>query len=126
MSHRILIVDDSATIRAMIKRIIRMTGLEIGDLHEAGNGRIALDILSTTAVDLILADLNMPEMDGFEMTRRIHADPKLKSIPIIVISANPSAEDFAKLEHVSGFLGKPFTPESIRDAINKALEVQHA
>lgn len=126
MSHRILIVDDSATIRAMIKRIIRMTGLEIGDLHEAANGRIALDILSNTPVDLILADLNMPEMDGFEMTRRIHADPKLKAIPIIVISANPSAEDFAKLEHVNGFLGKPFTPESIRDAINKALEVQHA
>jgi two-component system chemotaxis response regulator CheY len=126
MSYRILIVDDSATIRAMVKRIIRMAGLEIEQLHEAANGKLALDLLATTPVDLILADLNMPEMDGFEMTRRIHADPTLKQIPIIVISANPSAEDFARLQHVKGYLGKPFTPEGIRDVITRALEVQHA
>jgi len=126
MSYNILIVDDSATTRAMIKRTIRMTNLPIGQLYESPNGKIALELLATTSVDLILADLNMPEMDGFEMTRRIRSNDATKNIPVIVVSASPNAEDFARVEHASGCITKPFTPEGIRQSIERALEVQHA
>ncbi|HMB94704.1 MAG TPA: response regulator [Tepidisphaeraceae bacterium] len=126
MSYNILIVDDSATTRAMIKRTIRMTNLPIGQLYESPNGKIALELLATTPVDLILADLNMPEMDGFEMTRRIRSNDATKNIPVIVVSASPNAEDFARVEHASGCITKPFTPEGIRQSIERALEVQHA
>jgi CheY-like chemotaxis protein len=126
MSYNILIVDDSATTRAMIKRIIRMTDLPIGQLYESPNGKVALELLATAHVDLILADLNMPEMDGFEMTRRIHSNDATKNIPVVVVSASPNAEDFARCEHASGCISKPFTPESIRQTIAKVLEVQHA
>jgi len=127
MSYRILIVDDSATTRAMVKRIIRMTDLPDVQFLEADNGRAALDLLAgNAAVDVILADLNMPEMDGFEMIRRIQADPRLGRIPVVVISASPGAESREGLPEVSGVVGKPFSPEMIRDVIHKALEVQHA
>jgi CheY-like chemotaxis protein len=126
MSYNILIVDDSATTRAMIKRTIRMANLPIGQLYESPNGKVALELLATTPVDLILADLNMPEMDGFEMTRRIRHTEATKTIPIIVVSASPNAEDFARCEHANGCISKPFTPEGIRQTIEKALEVHHA
>jgi two-component system, chemotaxis family, chemotaxis protein CheY len=128
MSYSILIVDDSATTRAMIKRIIRMTDLPVAELHEAPHGKAALELLlGGTRANLILADLNMPEMDGFEMIRRIRADEKLRDIPVIVVSASPSAEDFARLERINGLLSKPFTPESIKQAVMEALtEAQHA
>jgi two-component system chemotaxis response regulator CheY len=126
MSYRILIVDDSATTRALVKRIIRMAEVPASQLLEAPNGHIALELLAAAPVDLILADLNMPEMDGFEMIRRLRADEALRHIPIVVLSASPSGEEFAGLEQVNGFVGKPFSPESIRQVILKALEVQHA
>jgi CheY-like chemotaxis protein len=126
MSYSILIVDDSATTRAMIKRIIGLAGLPVARLFEAPNGRAGLDLLATTPVDLILADLNMPEMDGFEMTRHIRADEKTRNIPVVIVSASPSADDFARNQQISGCLSKPFTPEAIRTVITKALEVQHA
>jgi CheY-like chemotaxis protein len=127
MSYRILIVDDSATTRAMVKRIIRMTDLPDVQFLEADNGRAALDLLAgNVTVDVILADLNMPEMDGFEMIRRIQADERLRRIPVVVISASPGAESREGLPEVSGVVGKPFSPETIRDVIHKALEVQHA
>ncbi|HEY1628804.1 MAG TPA: response regulator [Tepidisphaeraceae bacterium] len=126
MSYNILIVDDSATTRAMIKRTIRMANLPIAQMYESPNGKVALELLATTPVNLVLADLNMPEMDGFEMTRRIRTNEATKNIPVIVVSASPNAEDFARCEHASGFISKPFTPESIRETIAKVLEVQHA
>lgn len=132
MKYRILIVDDSATTRALVKRVIRMAEVPVSDLLEAANGRLALETLTVAAaaqlpVDLILADLNMPEMDGFEMIRRLRADEQLKRIPIVVLSASPSAEEFAGLEQVDGCVGKPFAPETIRRVILDALEVnEHA
>jgi len=125
MSYSILLVDDSATTRAMVKRTIRMTDLSIAQFHEAGDGMAAIEVLGTIQVDLVLADLNMPRMDGFAMIRSIRADQRLRHVPIIVLSAAPSAEEFAKLERVNGFIGKPFTPEAIRQAITQALEVKH-
>ena len=127
MSHKILIVDDSATTRAFIKRTIRMAGLE-AETFEAGNGKIALDLIAANPVDLVLADLHMPEMDGAEMTRRLLADPKTAHIPVIVVSADPNTVriDSLKAAGIKGYIRKPFTPESIRDVLNNVLGVANA
>ncbi|HLL89548.1 MAG TPA: response regulator, partial [Tepidisphaeraceae bacterium] len=79
-------------------------------------------------IDLVLADLHMPEMDGAEMTRRLCADPATKHVPVVICSAEPNA---AKIESLmqsgaKGHLRKPFTPEGIRKAITAVLEVARA
>jgi len=126
MNYSILIVDDSATTRAMIKRIIRMAEMPVDQLHEAADGKAALELLANARVDLILADLNMPEMNGFEMTRLLRLDPKTQNIPVVIVSASPNADAFAQGQKVSGYLSKPFTPEAVRRVVSQALEVQNA
>jgi two-component system chemotaxis response regulator CheY len=124
----ILIVDDSATTRAVIRRTLSIAGVRAAALYEAASGQAALDVLRANRVDLILADLHMPEMDGVEMSRRVLADPRTRSIPIVVVSAEPSDARVAELRAmgVSGFLRKPFTPEQVRDAVTKVMEACHA
>lgn len=126
MSYSILIVDDSATTRAMIKRVIRMAEIPVSSIHEAPDGAAGLKLLEEHPFDLILADLNMPQMDGFEMTRRIRADERTKSIPVVIVSASPNADEFARHQQINGCLNKPFTPEAIREVVEQALGVQHA
>jgi len=128
MAFRILIVDDSATTRAIIKRTIKMAGVPTDKVLEAPNGMEALRLLAGEPVDLVLADLHMPEMDGVEMTRRILADESTKMIPVIIISAEPNTGRLEQLKQdgARGYLRKPFTPESVRNLINQTLGVCHA
>jgi two-component system chemotaxis response regulator CheY len=126
MSHHILIVDDSATTRAMIKRVLSLCGVPAGSILEAGDGTDALEILRARKVDLVLADLHMPNMGGIEMTQRMTADPALRGIPVVVVSADPNAGriDQLRRDGIKGYLAKPFTPESFRDVLVQTLGVQ--
>lgn len=128
MGYRILIVDDSATVRAMIKRAIGAAGIPADTILEASDGRAGLDVLSRERVDLVLADLNMPVMTGTEMIERMMADPALKTIPVVVVSADPNRETAEALRNagVRACLSKPFTPEQIRDLVGPILEPAHA
>lgn len=128
MGYNILIVDDSATTRAMIKRTIQMCGIDIASMMEAPDGQAALDMLSRSSVDLVLADLHMPNMTGGEMTRKMRQTDALKGTPVIVVTAEPSIKRLAELaeDGVQAFVRKPFTPEGIRKAISQVLEVTHA
>lgn len=120
----VLIVDDSAVTRAVIRRAVKLCGLPVDECYEACNGRAALDAMASLRVDLVLADLNMPEMDGFEMIRRIGDDPRLAGTPVVVISSEPNAAAFAAGRRgVRGCLPKPFTPESVRDVLVAATGV---
>jgi two-component system chemotaxis response regulator CheY len=92
MAYRILIVDDSATMRAMIRRTIGLAGLEVEAFFEAGHGMDALELLRREKVDLVLADLHMPVMNGVELSRAVLADPALSAVRLAVISAEPSAD----------------------------------
>lgn len=123
-TYNILIVDDSATTRAMIKRTLRLTGLPVSEIYEAGSGAEGLDMLRSHAVGLVLADLNMPVMSGAEMTRRIRHDEQTKDVPVVVVSAEPDDGRLRQLqcEGVSAYVRKPFTPEAIRDAVQNAME----
>lgn len=128
MPYNILIVDDSATTRALIRRALGLSGLAIGEIHEAGDGVVGLRLLDCQLVDLVLADLHMPEMGGIEMTQRILSNEKTRSLPVIVISAEPDANrlDGLKAKGVRAWLRKPFTPERLRDVVMEVMEVVHA
>ncbi len=115
--YRVLIVDDSSTARSLIKKSLDICGLTASRFLEANNGKEALDILKNEAVDLVLTDVNMPEMDGFNLLRRIKSSPKLFDVPVVVITSlkNRTAEQILKKEQAAAVLGKPLSiPEMHR------------
>ena len=128
MAINILIVDDSSVMRAIIQKALHLSGLEIGVIHQASNGREGLEALERHWIDLIIADLNMPVMSGEEMIEQMLGQPDLRAIPTIVISTGGSQTRIERLPHKKlRFIAKPFSPEMIRDAVKDVLrsEVFH-
>ena len=123
MAFNILIVDDSSTTRMMISRSLQLARVPVGTLTEAADGEAALALLQESWVDVVIADINMPVMNGIEMMQRMKADEELKSIPIIVISTEGSSERIESLQAlgVSAYVRKPFTPEAVRDTFRKVM-----
>lgn len=123
MSHRLLIVDDSVSMRAVIIKVISMTGFVPDELLQAGNGREALDVLALNKVDLVFTDINMPEMSGLEMLQAMRADPALAEIPVIVITTEGSAERRQEAQSLgaTGFLQKPFQPADVKNVFETTL-----
>jgi two-component system chemotaxis response regulator CheY len=118
----ILIVDDSGVMRSMIIKTLRMTEVPLGEIHQAGNGREGLDVLGEQWIDLAIVDINMPVMNGEEMIDRMHEDPEMKGLPVIVVSTEGSKARIERLEHKGAvFIHKPFTAEVVRDTINSIL-----
>jgi two-component system, chemotaxis family, chemotaxis protein CheY len=125
MDYNILIVDDSTVTRMVLKKTIDMTGVPVKTILEAGNGREALDLLCHHSVDLILTDLNMPEMNGMEMTAAILGNPRTSHIPVVLITTHASDVRIQELrtQGVKHYIHKPFTPEMIRDVLREMLEI---
>lgn len=126
MSLNFLIVDDSETVRQVLERTIRISGLDAGEVYHACNGAEALAVLKNEWIDIALTDLNMPEMDGFELIEQIRNDPDLINTPVIVVTGRGGHSHEGRL-HEAGVLScirKPFCPETIRDTIIEALGLQ--
>jgi two-component system chemotaxis response regulator CheY len=121
--HNILIVDDSSTSRAFIRRAIAQSGFKTDNVYEAADGKQALEMIKCHSVDVVLADLRMPEMDGEELSRRIFDDPTKRNVAVIVVSADPNEGRIRSLLQAgaNGYLAKPFTPEAFRDALSKVI-----
>jgi two-component system, chemotaxis family, chemotaxis protein CheY len=118
MTLNILIVDDSAVMRAMILKTMHMTDLPLGEIYQAANGQEGLDVLNQHWIDLIIADINMPVMNGEEMIDRMQENPDTKEIPIIVVSTEGSKTRIERLQYKGArFIHKPFSPEIIRDTV---------
>lgn len=119
MALNILVVDDSNTVRAVIAKTLKLTGVPINELLEAANGREALQILQDHWVDLIFSDINMPVMGGVEMIQQMKQDDVLKTIPVIVVSTEGSATRIEQLkaQGVRAYIRKPFTPELVRAVV---------
>lgn len=119
MGLNILIVDDSSLTRKKIRRIIKMAQLDVKQFFEAPNGSDALKILDEVAVDLVLADLNMPVMSGAEMIHRMKTTEATKSIPVVVVSTESRTNriKFLLAEGIKDYLHKPFTPEQFKELI---------
>lgn len=125
MAHHILIVDDSILMRTALKRTIDMVGIETESITEAANGAEALEVLANKPIDLILTDLNMPEMNGIELIHRLKETTEYANIPVIVITTESNAVRIEDLlsEGVENYLHKPFTPEEFRDTITRSLGI---
>ncbi len=128
MSYNILIVDDSRTTRAVIAKTLNLSGVSIGELHEAENGKEALNILGENWVDLVLADINMPVMDGVEMVGRMSADGLMRTVPVVIISTEGSKTRIEEMraKGVRAYIRKPCTPELIKNIVEEILGDQNA
>jgi two-component system, cell cycle response regulator DivK len=121
MSKRILVVEDQPDNRQIIRDMLAPTGYEITEVE---NGEDALAAIARQRPDLILMDIQLPVMDGYEATRRIKADPALRSIPIIAVTsyALSGEEKKARAAGCDEYVPKPFSPRELLVKIRNFLE----
>lgn len=127
MAFNVLVVDDSDTSRAVIIKTLRLAGVPLGTLHQANNGKVAIDVMKENWVDLVFADINMPVMTGIEMIAKMREDEILAAIPVIVVSTEGSSTRITQLEQsgIAAFVRKPFAPERIREVVQEVMGVSH-
>src|SRR4051812_14335569 len=115
----VLIVDDSAAIRKILQRVLRQTDLPLGEIHEAGDGTEAVDILKNRSFGLILSDINMPQMDGLQLLARIKDMGHLKNVPVIMITTEGGQGKVMEAVQLgaTGYVRKPFTAEQIKEKL---------
>ncbi len=120
MSKRILIVDDSASVRQVQRFVLSGAGYEV---VEATDGQDALAQLGKTQVNLILTDLNMPNLDGLGLIRGVRASAANRLTPIIMITTESDDEkkQQGKAAGATGWIVKPFTPEQLLAVVKKVL-----
>ena len=120
MPGKILIVDDESSARAALETLLRREGY---DVHDAADGRSALAACSDFKPDLILLDILMPGIDGFEVCRQLKADNRTKEIPVIFITAQKDELTRARVleQGAVGTLFKPFSDVALREALNTAI-----
>jgi two-component system chemotaxis response regulator CheY len=123
MAFRVLIVDDSPVMRAFIRRIIVLSGMEGTEFLEASDGREALKLLREQWVDLVLTDINMPSMDGEQLMRCLEADDMLRSVPVVVVSTDGTESRMHQMLSLGarGYVKKPFMPETLREELERVL-----
>jgi two-component system, chemotaxis family, chemotaxis protein CheY len=125
MSFNVLIVDDSNSMRAVIKKIVTISGFQMDLCAEAGNGREAMEVLAKNWVDVIISDINMPEVNGLELLDLLRKNETLKEIPVIMITTEGSSERIKEAFNrgAKGFIKKPFLPEDIRKILYQVIGV---
>ncbi len=123
MGKSLMIVDDSATMRKIIMRTVRMSGLEFERTDEAGSGVEALDKLKNGAVDVILCDINMPEMNGTELVKKARELAVCARTKIVMISTESAQDliDRVMTDGADGYITKPFTPEQFKEKLTPLL-----
>ncbi len=119
---KILIVDDFSTIRRIVKNLLRDLGFT--NTHEADDGLTAIPLLETGNFDFLVTDWNMPGMTGFDLLKTCRADPKLKDLPILMVTAEAKREQIvaAAQAGVNGYIVKPFTAAVLKEKIEKIFE----
>jgi two-component system chemotaxis response regulator CheY len=118
MMSKALVVDDSKTIRIIIRRILIELGYEV---CEATNGREALEVIEAdkAAVELVLADWNMPEMNGLELVKRLRQDPELASLKVIMVTTETEMGQMASALDAGAneYVMKPFTKNILKEKL---------
>jgi two-component system, chemotaxis family, chemotaxis protein CheY len=115
----VMIVDDSAAIRKILRRVLAQAEVPTGEIHEASDGVEAFDILKTQTVQLILCDINMPNMDGIELLEKVKGTEKLRDVPFLMVTTEGSqARVMQALElGAVGYVKKPFTAAQIKEKL---------
>lgn len=119
---KILIVDDFSTMRRIIKNLLRDLGF--ANTAEADDGQTALPMLKSQHFDFVVTDWNMPGMTGIDLLKAIRADEKLRSIPVLMVTAEAKREQIIEAAQagVNGYVVKPFTAAVLKEKIEKIFE----
>ncbi|KAA8713389.1 response regulator [Pseudomonas syringae] len=119
---KILIVDDFSTMRRIIKNLLRDLGFT--NTSEADDGLTALPMLQSGAFDFLVTDWNMPGMSGIDLLRQVRADERLKSLPVLMVTAEAKREQIIEAAQagVNGYVVKPFTAQALKEKIEKIFE----
>jgi two-component system, chemotaxis family, chemotaxis protein CheY len=119
--HRFLIVDDFSTMRRIVRGLLAQMGCPHAD--EAEDGVVALGLLKSRRFDFVISDINMPNMNGFDLLKAIKADRALKHLPVLLVTAEARQEDIAlAAQHgAAGYIVKPFSKAALADKVQKIL-----
>ena len=119
MPANILIVDDSAAIRKILQRVLRQSEIPLGQIFEAGDGIQALEAMKANPVDLVLSDINMPNMDGLQLLGQIKANPQWQSVQVVMITTEGSQSRVMEAVGLgaAGYVRKPFTADQIKEKL---------
>ena len=128
MSFSVLVVDDSPAMRTFIRRVMDLSGFDVGSYLEAGDGEEAIEMLKTSWVDIILTDINMPRMNGEELLGRLERHEVYRTIPVDVISTDSTESRIDRMLTLGakGYVRKPFTPETLRGELERVMEAVNA
>ncbi|MBT9486923.1 MAG: chemotaxis response regulator CheY [Rubrivivax sp.] len=119
---KFLIVDDFSTMRRIVRGLLKEMGCNNAD--EAEDGAIALNMLKAQKFDFVVSDINMPNMNGFDLLKGIKADDNLKHIPVLMVTAEARKEDIvlAAQSGAAGYIVKPFTKATLEEKVQKILQ----
>ncbi len=119
---KILIVDDFPTMRRIIKNLLHDLGLD--NVDEADDGSSALPMLQTSDFEYLITDWNMPNMTGLDLLRAVRGDPKLASLPVLMVTAEAKRDQIVQAAQagINGYIIKPFTAKTLQEKLQKTLE----
>jgi len=119
---KILIVDDFSTMRRIIKNLLRDLGFT--NTQDADDGSTALPMLKSGDFDFLVTDWNMPGMTGIDLLKAVRADPKLQTLPVLMVTAEQKREQIIEAAQagVNGYIVKPFTAVTLKEKIDKIFE----
>ncbi len=119
---RFLVVDDFSTMRRIIRNLLKESGF--ANAEEAEDGAVALRMLKNGSYDFVVSDINMPNMNGFQLLAEIKKDDKLKKLPFLLVTAEARKEDIvlAAQQGASGYIVKPFTKATLEDKVLNILK----
>jgi len=119
---KFLIVDDFSTMRRIVRGLLK----EIGYINaeEAEDGAVALNMLRSSKFDFVVSDINMPVMTGFELLSAVKADPTLKHLPVLMVTAEARKEDIVRAaqDGAAGYIVKPFTKATLEEKVQKIMQ----
>ena len=117
-----LVVDDFSTMRRIVKNLLVDIGFN--NISEADDGKTALPILENGGIDFLVTDWNMPGMQGIDLLKAVRANPKLESLPVLMVTAEAKREQIMEAAQagVNGYVVKPFTADTLKEKVDKVFE----
>lgn len=119
---KFLVVDDFSTMRRIVRGLLKEMGCN--NVEEAEDGVVALNMMKNSKFDFVVSDINMPNMNGFELLKAVKADETLKHIPVLMVTAEARKEDIvlAAQSGAAGYIVKPFTKATLEEKVTKIMQ----
>jgi two-component system chemotaxis response regulator CheY len=119
---KFLVVDDFSTMRRIVRGLLKEMGCQ--NVEEAEDGHVALNMLRAQKFDFVVSDINMPNMNGFDLLKAIKADDTLKHLPVLMVTAEARKEDIvlAAQSGAAGYIVKPFTKATLEEKVQKIMQ----